>query len=256
MYFEIYKQYNNIQSDETFFKNVITSFYYAFNNNHIAFIKNNKSIYVATSIKFAQLFGTNIENIIGKSDQELSNEISKIANIIYHQDRNVEITRKSTKFLYIHQYNPIISIYIFHKFPIINPISNNVLGTYCIATKFTNTSMIHIINKYQNIDLVKSQEKPYPHLTKREKEVLFCVANGLTDRKHIANFLSKIHGKSIGADTVIKRSLANLYKKLLNTGGSIYNLYEYATNNRYQSEIPQSIITANNINFGAPIQID
>ncbi|MDD3265698.1 MAG: hypothetical protein PHC75_00780 [Burkholderiales bacterium] len=214
------------------------------------------SLYAAVSDKFAKMLGMNTEEIIGKSDHDLPYGIARIADVLYKQDRDVELFRIKMKFLDIRSYADGLEFYIFSKYPIINPSTKNVLGIYCYVTKPKNYSVINFINKYQLDYYPHHNQNPHqPLLTKREQEVMFCIASGITERKHIANFLSKIHNKNISSDGTIKKILTNLYQKLL-ISGSISALYNHAIHHGYHKIIPQSIINARNMRTGESIFIE
>lgn len=239
---DIYKQYHSTQDDLSFMQNAVKGFYYGYNNSHISFIKTTSSTYAAVSGQYADLVGISVDELIGKSDFELLCEAKELAQTFYDQDRLVENTRKKHRFLDINHYATGIGIYIFRKSPIINPATNNVLGTYCIVSKFKSTSAINAFINFQNQSKkISSQDlMQYKLLTPREQETLFCVANGLTDRKLIANFLSIIHKKEVGIEAT-KKILQSLYQKLP-CASNIPALHEYAIKHKYYELIPEGLI--------------
>lgn len=256
-YLDIYTKQLHGESDELFFKNTISSFYYSYSHMEIAFIKNTTSHYVAVSSQFAALRGLEPHELIGKLDFEIPDKISEFAQIFYQQDREVEASRKKRRFLDVHYYADGLGIYVFRKAPIINPSTNNALGIYCVASKFKGKSSMSVVqllakepvNRQCNLDICMGA------LTRREQEVLFCVANGLTDRKLIARFLSAIHGKEIGADATIKNILKSLYNKIP-CGSTISSLANYGMIRKCHTFIPESIMTAEHLAKGVSIPFD
>lgn len=251
---KLYKQHQLTQDDETFLQNVVAGFYYGYNNSHISYIKTTSSTYAAVSKQFADLVGVTVEELIGKSDFDLLCKAKELAQTFYDQDRMVETTRKKFRFLDINHYATGIGIYIFRKCPIINPTTNNVLGTYCVVSKFKSSSAINAVFNFQNYgkhihqnDLIQ-----YKSLTTREQETLFCIAHGLTDRKLIANFLSTIHQKNISTETT-KKILQAIYEKIP-SANTMPALHEYATKHKYYEVIPESIV--NKISFGISVHYD
>lgn len=242
-FFSLYKQYQTVQDDDSFLQNVVFGFYYGYNNSHISYIKTTSSIYAAVSKKFAELVGVTVEELIGKSDFDLLCEARELAQIFYLQDRMVEKTREKRKFLDINHYATGVGIYIFRKSPIINPTSNNVLGTYCVVSKFKSYSAINAVLNFQVHEKHISQDDliQYSELTIREQEALFCVANGITDRKLIANFLSSIYHKDIGIETT-KKILQSLYEKFP-CASNMPSLNKYLVQHKYYEVIPASIIS-------------
>ena len=247
-YVELYNRHKDILNDEKYFQNVISSFYFSYGFKHIAYIKTTSSTYAAVSKQFADLVGLSPEHLLGKSDFEIQCGAKNLAKVFYDQDRLVENTRKKRKFLDINNYASGVGVYIFRKIPIINPSSNSVLGTHCVISLFKSNSPINTLlnfnNGRENI-LSKQDVQLYNTLTTREKEVLFCIVNGLTDRKLISSFLSTIHNKSIGADSTIRNILSSLYNKLpcVNTISSIHN---YVIQRSCYRLIPNSILNASN----------
>lgn len=251
---DVFKQYQSVQDDDSFLYEVVKGFYYGYNNNHNSFIKTTSSTYAAVSKQFAELVGLNVESLIGKSDFEIICGAKEQAQMFYDQDRLVEMTRKKHRFLDINNYATGIGIYIFRKSPILNPATNNILGTYCIISKFKGSSAINAFLNFQNRGVNISQRDliRYNSLTSREQETLFCVANGLTDRKLIANFLSVIQKKEIGIETT-KKILQTLYQKFP-CANNIPALHEYALKHKYYELIPEGLI--NKISSGISIPYD
>lgn len=256
-YIEIYQQQLKDNNDDLFFRKVISSFYFSEANSQVACIKDTCSRYVAVSEQFSKLAGQSVRHIIGKSAAELFLCSGELAQTYYQQDREVETSREKRKFLDINYYSSGLGILIFQKTPIINPATDNVLGVYCIASTFEGASALNVVQLLAKEPL-ENQCNPdgcMKSLTKREQEVLFCVANGLTDRKLIARFLSAIHGKEIGADATIKNILKSLYNKIP-CGSSISSLANYAMIRKCHTFIPESIMTAECLVKGISIPFD
>lgn len=236
------------QNDYEYFINTLKSFYLLTSNTQsVSFIRDNNDIYATTSDKFAKLVGYTINELLGKTNFELIEKGSSLSKIYAEQDKQVRKLRKKLHFLDIHDKSEKVNLYIYRKSPIINPSTNSVLGVYCVVEEYKPRSGIYALNKiynrYKNNNLIDKIDR----LTPREQEVLFCVSNGMIERKLISNFLSDIHQKSIGADTTIKDILSSLYGKTGCT--SMSDLMNYAIKIGQNQNIPMSLLKSTKKNL-------
>lgn len=244
----ILEENSNPCSDDEYLERSVKSMYYGYNSDSICGIKDTESVYLAVSHTYSKLVGLDQKNIIGKPETDIPCNTGS-AYVFCQQDREVESSRTKHRYLNVYDYKTGTEAHIVNKLPIINPSTNNVLGTQYVAEKLELSSPIAIINKlyqhnrsFSGISLnVSAIPIASLKLTPREREVLFCISIGLTDRKTIANFLSMIHNKNIGHDTTVKDVLHSLYQKIPHIN-SIQTLMEYAISNGYNQSIPESIL--------------
>jgi hypothetical protein len=129
--------------------------------------------------------------------------------------------------------------------PIVNPATNNVLGTIALVTKFEfNLGLKTILDMHkvrfggQPSMVLMNNNSHMSGLTNIESEVLFCICLGINERKAIANFLSVIHKRGISAKTTVNDAFRRLYKKLgCNTPSQ---LLEFVVINDLHLQIPKA----------------
>lgn len=229
--------------DDEYLEQSVKSLYRSYSNNFICGTKNTQSIYLGVSQSFAELVGLHPRSIIGKTEMSFPCKVSEMSGQFYKQDRYVEKTRMKHRYLDIHHFITGVDAYIFRKIPIINPATNNVVGTHFVAGKLKSNNSIKLFNLlHQTHREIRSNEYTEKlKLTNREHEVLFCIAIGFTNRKSIAAFLSMVYKKNIGHETTVKDALNSLYQKLYPIN-SINLLRDYALANEYDQNIPKNIL--------------
>ncbi len=158
--------------------------------NDIAALKDLESSYLVSTRKFAQLLGfKNAAELIGLSDGDAPSPTAKYAEVYYQQDRTVEQTRSALICLDNHNYHYGFDSYIFTKTAVINPKTENVLGTRLIASKPLLLSPINIALEMQGLSA------SYNEMISLGKTKLNNVK--LTNRQHLVLFLT-INGYSQG----------------------------------------------------------
>lgn len=244
-YQDIYQDNLHPYTDEEYMTQTVRAMYRSYSNNSLCAIKDTNSIYLAASKSFVKTVGMTQENIIGKTELDFSSQVKNHYKEFYAQDRLVETQRQKLKFLDIHRYENGIAAYITRKLPIINPATNNVLGTYLVFSalkpNITNKA-IKDIHKFNDLSKVKSLNGLADiNFSPREAEIIFCISMGITERKKIALFLSALHGKSIKHDATIKSTLKSIYNKIPNIN-TISDLSNCIEQHNLNCQIPQSML--------------
>jgi hypothetical protein len=227
---------------------------YQFKSHEVCNIKNTNSTYVmATPIFAKMLVGyDNISRVIGRfgiGDDEsgLPPKTATLSNIFFQQDREVEKTREIKYQINILDYYTGFTIVKCFKVPIINHATNNVIGTFAQNNEFIPDNTLKTIlnihgerfGTHTSIDVSNHSNKFY--FTKLEQEVLFCVCLGISNKKHVAQFLSFIHKKDVCADTTVNDAFRRLYRKL--GCKTSVQLIEHAVANNLHTQIPASFLT-------------
>jgi len=246
-------------SDNEYLEELILHIY-RFRNDEICGVKDTNSTNLAITSYFSKMLGfKDPYALIGVTDDEIPCKVCEVADIFYQQDREVEQTKTPKLILDIHEYYTGFTPLKTTKSPIINPTTNNVLGTFYHASEFTiNTTLKTILNlhggKFGNQAgmMASNIEKDYS-LTNREVEVLFCACLGFSDRKSIANFLSFIHKRDVKADTTVKDAFKGLYSKL--PCNSIPGLLEFSVANNLHLQIPKSFLVLGSFELQPEIPI-
>lgn len=224
--------------DKEFLEEFVLAFYEIF-FNEMASIKNNKSQYIATTTSFANLIGVAVQDIILKTDAEIPSKFSKYADLFYEYDRAVEQLKKPISFLDINEYFNSIGAYVFHKKPVINPHTNNVLGVLYYVEQYKVTNLLNMLRKMHNpkskIDHVGRPVK----LGTKQSEVLFCILLGIKGDKVIAHFINEIKGSCYTQQTV-SNAVKELYKKF--DTNDRYSLLQQAIAQNFHLQIPISLV--------------
>ena len=236
-------------SDDDYLSQLIT-YTHLYRKNDICSIKDTNSTYLAVTSAFTDLMCFNgITSIIGKSDKNMPSTISKFASTIYDQERAIEQSRVTMQTLDVFEYPSGFNALKSRKEPIINPTTSNVLGTFTSSNTLGSDSNLKTIidihhikfGKYPSINITYNNSSSYK-LTQTELNILFCICLGINNRKDIANFLSVIYKRTVGAETTIHDTFRRLYKKL--NCNTPMQLLEFTIYNNLHLQIPQAFLPA------------
>jgi len=187
------------------------SYIHTFKANEIYGIKDTSSTHLLSTTGFAKMVGLkNSKDSFGKKDKEMPCKTAEFADVFNIQDREVEKTRSEKIILDIHEFSTGFGMVQTIKSPIINPTTQNVLGTIFRASNFTISSQLKIImelhgKKFSHTSsMTISNAYKKLNLSNLEQEVLFCICLGFGSKKSIANFLSFIHEKEISSETTVR----------------------------------------------------
>ncbi len=186
-------------SDEEYIDLYIKSFYFQF-ENEMAAIKDCNSRYLAATKSYAKLMGFNsIESIVGQGDADATADTAKHSELFYQQDRYVESLRREVTCLDNHNYAHGFDVFLFNKYPVINPATNNILATRLRAHRPLMLSPLKIA-----LDMQQENSKQDHHfrignfinskikLTELQHTVLYLTISNLSPRD-IEDFTTSIN---------------------------------------------------------------
>lgn len=229
-------------ADHQFLKSYLESFYKIY-AHEIAYIKNIDSKYVGATSSFAKLVGVKPLDIIMSTDFQLPC-ISNHAEFYNNYDKIIWNQKKQMTFLDINEWATGTDMYIFHKKPIINPYSGNVVGIFCYGEKYKNNNLLKTF-----LDMHRTHHKKHYHIydtstTKInlgaiQSEILFCMLLGFKEDKIITQFINNIKNSSYTKVTV-NNAMKELFKKF-NTN-SRDKLIQLAFSENYHLNIPKTFV--------------
>lgn len=233
-------------TDKEYLEKYVTDMHY-FRSSEICLVKDMNSIFLGITPVCARIHGfKNANQGTGRSNYDIQCRVVEFADILSKQDRLAEQTKSAQHILDIHEYHTGFSILKTNKYPIINPATNNILGTFCHAHELVPDCGLKIIldlhghkfGKCHSMDILLNSGKF--ELTKIEQHVLFCVCLGVSNRKDVANFLSIVYKKIINAETTVHDAFRRLYRKL--NCNTPMQLLEFAVYNDLHLQIPQAFL--------------
>ena len=205
------------------------------------------SLILGTTDIVAKIYGfKSMDHTIGKTYVDIPCNAVKCADIFLQQDREIEQERLARNILEIQDYYTGFAAYNTIKSPIINPSTNNVLGTYAQGVKleinFGLKAILDIygtrFSKYSSMYVCNSLSKF--KLTEVERDILFCICLGISRHKDIAHLLSAIYKRNVDHSTTVNDTFRRLYRKLdCNTPTQ---LLEFAIYNNLHLQIPSSFL--------------
>ena len=238
---------NQLLLSDADYLNQLITYTHLYRKNDICSIKNTNSTYLAVTPAFTKLMCLNETNaIIGKSDKSMPGTIAKFAPTLYEQERAIEHSRLTMQTLDVFDYPSGFNALKSVKEPIINPATSNVLGTFTSSNTLAPDSSLKTIIDIHHIKFGQHPSINTDHnhcsfkLTETERDILFCICLGISNRKDIANFLSVIYKRTVGADTTVHDAFRRLYKKL--NRNTPIQLLEFAIFNELYLQIPQSFL--------------
>lgn len=190
-------------TDEQYLEEYLKSFYVQF-NDELAAIKDLNSNYIAITNEYAKILGfKHHAELINLSDSHALARTVQYVDSFHKQDRLAETSRKEITCLDNHEYAHGFDVLLFNKKPIINPDTNNVLGTRLRGHRPLMLSPIKIALDMQNAPSEENQHNLIiGNFITNEIE--------LTDLQHIVLYLT-IHNYSQGD---IERVSAHLDLKI------------------------------------------
>lgn len=182
-------------TDHDFLAAYINSFRFHFAND-IAGVKNLESRYLIVTDKYAQLLGfKNASELHGLGDGDALVSTAQFEKVFYQQDRIVEQSGTTLICLDNHFYSNGFDSYVFHKTPVINPRTRNILGVRLIASKPLLLSPIRLAIDIPQVCKVNPQLVTVSYsavsnfrLTSRQHLVLFLILNGYSQGEIVQIF--------------------------------------------------------------------
>ena len=160
-------------------------------------IKNLQSQYVYCSPNFVKLFGSSIEEIVGKHDMFSDENTLRI-----NEDQQIIKTQKALPFIHFEKINNKLTALTFIKSPIIDPHSSQVIGILCQVFDFAALDPAkQILNMYSNLQLTKQNNQELPQLTKREKQIIFLFLANLNSVE-ITEVIFRMENKKISKGSI------------------------------------------------------
>lgn len=202
-------------------------------------IKSCDSAVIFCSDYFAELIGIKPSEIIGnKFWSALYDDDMTFANIIAAEDQAVITSREQKAVLKINHFKQGLMPYLCIKTPIINPSTGNVAGLLIQGFEIGAASYLQKIMP----TLTKTQKivsASLPHLSKREKQVIFFFMANLSSQA-IAEMLYQLEGKHISKSTIDSIFNDQLYAKF-----NVYSrpaLYKKLQELGYDTKIPKDLL--------------
>lgn len=235
-------------SDKAFLKKAVLciSFLSQAIPNQIISIKNCASEHIFCSEYLAQLIGVDAKEVIGKKvllplyDYEIA-----IEAIIAAEDQAIMTSRLPIIVLKINRFTKGLTPYTSIKSPLINPSTNNVVGILFQGFEIGLTSLNQYLAKdFSPVGINKLEIAKPPHLSKREKEVIFFFLANLSSQE-IAEMLYKIEGKRITKSTIDSLFNDQLYVKF--NVRSRPALYKALKKMGYENRIPRELLATSSI---------
>ena len=166
--------------------------------------KDTESILLGVSIKCVETHGyKNIDISIGTTDYDIPCKVSESADIFRSQDKEARQTRSIKNVIDIHEYYTGFAAVKSTKTPIINPATNNILGTFWLGRSLEMDINLKTILDVHRQRFGKQSSMEITNgsvvlkLTNLEQNVLFCICLGISSRKDITNLLSVIYKKEL-----------------------------------------------------------
>lgn len=202
-----------IQTDQAFLEKIIESLKCldsAVPHQKVG-IKDTNSIVRYCSFAFAKGVGVEIDNIIGKLDWLPHKE--PFLDIALNEDQKVMDARETRMFLKINRFNQTLKPLLCVKSPLINPETNNVVGTifYLFDYNFSMNFQQYIESLYKKNQIHQPNEATIK-LSKREKQIIFFFLAHFSSQE-IAGLLYQIENKKVTKSTIDSIFTEQLYVK-------------------------------------------
>ncbi len=162
-------------------------------------VKNLESRYLYCSPNFAELLGSSVEDIVGRHDMFI-NDANSALRIC--EDQQIIATRTALPFIHIDKIKGKLKPLTFIKSPIVDNSSNQVIGILCQAFDFATLNPAQqILNTYQSLNLEPQQNQTLPHLSKREKQIVFLFLANLNSAEMV-DVIYQMEGKKLRKGTI------------------------------------------------------
>lgn len=180
-------------------------------NNEIAFIKNSRCEFIAFTEPAREEFDFSPE-MLGTTFYAAANIPLKIRQDIHEQESRLLEDRIVQKSFYFYQKNNEIRHYLVRKRALINPDTNHVVGIQVNTERFfPNLHRKFLQREFLGIS-DQLQDNSRAVLTPIQKQILFCLLIGISNRKEIAQTLTSITSCAI-SEVKIKNELQVLYHR-------------------------------------------
>lgn len=179
--------------------------------NEMALIKNVRCEFIAFTDSMAEEFDFGAE-ILGETFDTAGNIPVKIRENIREQELKLLADGHPQTSFYFYQKNSEIRHYLVRKRILLNLATNKAVGILVntervlpnLHRKFLQREFLGMSNQLE-VSIT-------PSLTSIQKQILFCLLIGISNRKEIAQTLSTITGNSI-TDVKVKNELQVLYRE-------------------------------------------
>jgi DNA-binding CsgD family transcriptional regulator len=192
-------------NDTEFFKKMVQTAESLYSGlpNKIFGIKDTSSIHRFTSAGYANLIGVTPEFIIDKPDSELPWDNGRFAQHFRKEDCDVMTRKQPQAYLKINNFTDGLKPRLFIKYPIINPETNNAIGTFYEGMDFSLLNLQYSSLNHQKLKSSKATPLDISDviLTKREKQIACFILLNFSSQE-IADAISSLDGSHISSKTV------------------------------------------------------
>ncbi len=211
-------------------------------------IKDIHSKHIFCSDFSAELIGIKPSQIIGqKIWLPLYDNDASFEDILVAEDQMIIQSREAKVVLKINLIHSELIPYTCIKAPLINPETNNVVGLF-----FQGFEMVETLFQKYAAKTLASEKNPLklsklPHLSKREKQVIFFFMANLSSQE-ITEMIYKIEGKKIAKSTIDSLFNDQLYAKF-----NVYSrpeLYKKLQALGYDQLTPKELLTPSSTMLG------
>ncbi len=217
---------DNLHEDEEFLNKLIDSIdlLVSASPQQLVGIKNTSSLMIYYSKKFANFLGIEQKQIIGKRTFLPLYDNPDIETTILNEDETVINERRQLRVLKINKVGGTLKPYVCIKSPLINPHTNNLVGILLQGFEISVLNLNqHIFNSYKQFKSSNANNTQLPHLTKREKQVIYFFMAQLTSQE-IADTIYKLEGKKVSKSTIDSVFNDQLYLKFdVNSRIALFN---------------------------------
>lgn len=162
---------------------------------------------------------------------------------ILKDDQSVILSGSPKKLFKVNKINGVLKIFLCIKSPIINPLTNEVVGIHinCI-----DNSVYNLMETFVNKKLKANNSKKLPHLTKRERQVIFLFLLHLNSEE-IAAVIYQLENKRISKSAVDGVFNDQLYIKF--GVNSRIALHDKLVSMGYNNIIPSDLLYATSLSI-------
>lgn len=211
--------------------------------DQILAIKNKDGLHVYASPAYCLLVGKSLENLLKLRSCSVSLRFNHDTPQLNQPDTielEVLTQKRSKSYIRIHDFKTGIIPRTFIKSPIIDSVTNDVIGLFVQCFEFGGTGLDqNILNIDETADYSNIVDFPV-NLSKREKQLIFfCIAK--LGSQEIANMISKIENKIISKNTIDNIFQIQLFNKF-----GVYSrqaLYVKLMQLGYNKFIPKEVLT-------------
>jgi hypothetical protein len=213
---------------------------------HLMFgVKNTHSQIIYYSHSYANFLEINPDKILGKTTVPPLYDNLEIEATIFKEDQQVINNREQLRLLKINKVANRLKPYICVKSPIINPLNQEVVGILLQGLEISVLNLNQLItNCYATIKPPRLEAPKLPHLSKRERQVIFLFMAQLTSQE-IAEMIYRLEHKKVSKSTIDSLFTDQLYPKFKVNSRSA--LYAKLCQLNFDQLIPSDILTSMSI---------